>query len=585
MRPRGRRTRIVLYGFFFLWAILVVKLTLVQIVKWRYYQNEANKLHYKRIELLGERGRIYDRKGRALALNRLCCSIQILPKYVRNKDTLAEIFASFGLGSVQENLALLNRHKRLFWFSRNLDFNTGDSLRKVLTRRRFINAVLVYDAYERIYPYGEICADVVGFVGENGGLAGGEWEFDHTLRGKPGWVMLQKDALGWTHPYPNLPMKQPLPGADIGLTIDADVQAICFQALKKGVEQTGAKRGSAIVLDARTGAILGAVDYPGYDPKRYANFPRERYKLDAVADQFEPGSSFKIVICAAALEDSMPERFTERYYDVSKGFIEIGSKKIKDVHPNGVLSFDSVFIQSSNPACALMSFEVDPEVYYAMARKLGFGEKVGIGFPDEGSGRLDIPKQLRNRLRFATISFGQGVMVTLLQMAAAYLCVANDGTYLKPHLVEWISKPNKRALSEGVMANGKVSFARRIEVRQALKKETASRMKDILERVVRNGTGKLADIEGISVCGKTGTAQKVEPSGGYSSYRSLMSFIGFFPKESPKYVIAVMLDEPTKYRFAGSTACPVFREIGERLLIWDGSAGWDRLLATASVKQ
>lgn len=566
MRRRSKREKIVFAGFSAIWLFLIVKVAEVQIGKWRYYENLADRLHHKKIILLGERGRIFDRKGRALALNRLRCSIQILPQYVRNRDTLAEILAGFGLGSVQENRQLLGEKKRLFWFRRSVDYNTGDSLRKVLTRRRFINAVLVQDDYERIYPYGEICADIIGFVGKERGLAGIEWEFDSVLRGEPGWIMLQKDALGWAKPYPSLPMRTPSPGTDLYLTVDADIQMICFQALKNGVEETGAKRGSAIVLDAKNGAILGAVDYPAYDPNNYCDYPRERYKLNAVADQFEPGSSFKIVICAAALEDSAPERFTERFYDVSTGFIEIGSKKIKDVHPNGVLSFDSVFIQSSNPACAMMSFEVNPEIYYSIARKLGFAEKVGIGFPDEGKGQLDRPKQLRNRLRFATISFGQGVTVTLLQMAAAYLCVANDGTYLKPYLLEAVAK--RGTVTYAMKGNNrmKIHVAGKTAVRQALSKRTAQRMKDILERVVLNGTGKLARIEGVSICGKTGTAQKVDANGVYSSTRSLMSFIGFFPKNEPKYVIAVMLDEPTKYRFAGSTACPVFREIAERLL-------------------
>lgn len=547
---------ILLAGFFAAWLGLFGKLAEIQIVKWRYYQNEAKKLHFRRIELLGERGRIYDRKGRVLAHNRSCCSIQILPQYVRDKDTLAAILADFGLGTVRENKELLDRHRRLFWFRRFVDYDTGDSLRRVLTRRRFSNAVLVQDAYEREYPYGEVCADVVGFVGTERGLAGIEWEYDSILRGSPGWIMLQKDALGWSYPYPTLPVKPSVPGADIYLSLDVDIQEICYQALKRGVEQTGAKRGSVLVLDVHTGAILGAVDYPAYAPGRFADYPPERFKLNAVSDQFEPGSSFKMVMCAAALGDSNPERFTSRVYDVSSGYISIGSKKIKDVHPNGVISFDSIFINSSNVGCVLLSFEVNPEVYYLMARRLGFGEKIGIGFPDEGAGRLDKPDKLRNRLRFATVSFGQGVMVTLLQMAAAYLCIANDGVYVKPYLLESV-RCDRTVLWE---------FRHKSAVRQVLDKASAQRLKDILERVVLNGTGKLAKSGRVSVCGKTGTAQKVNPGGGYSNTQSLMSFIGFFPKVESKYVIAVILDEPTRFRFAGSATCPIFREITERLL-------------------
>lgn len=550
-----RRGRIVEILILLVWGGMVYRLLGVQIFRWRFYEREAGRLHFRRIELLGKRGVIYDHKWRHLTLNRSTCSIRVLPQWVRDKDTLAQIFADFGFGTYLENRSLLNRYKRLFWFRRQVDFALGDSLRSVLARRRFRNAVLVENDYQRVYPYREACADVVGFVGAEGGLAGVEWEFDRVLRGEPGWIMVQKDARGFDYPSPNFPRKDPKPGNDVHLTIDADVQEICYKALKNGVMRTRARQGAIVVLDARTGAIRALVDYPGYDPNRFKDFSPERYKMAAVADQFEPGSVFKIVICAAALEDPNYERFTNRVYDVSKGYIEIGLKKIKDVHPNGVLSFDSVFINSSNPACALMSLEIDPELFYAIARRLGFGEKVGIGLPDEAFGYIDPPERLQNRLRLATISFGQGVTVTLLQLAAAYLCVANDGRYLKPYLIEGLSN----GMSGYQLSAGK-------PIRRALQETTAKRIKDILERVVTNGTGKLASIPGVRVCGKTGTAQKVEPWGGYSTRRSQMSFVGFFPKDNPRYVIAVMIDEPQTVRFAASAAGPVFKQIGEKLL-------------------
>ncbi|MGQ9678565.1 MAG: peptidoglycan D,D-transpeptidase FtsI family protein [bacterium] len=551
----SRRFRIVEVVFFLIWGGLVYRLMGVQIVRWHFYEREAGRLHFRRIELLGKRGNVYDHKGRRLTLNRSTCSIRVFPQWVRDKDTLAKIFADFGLGTYSENKSLLNRHKRLFWFRHRVDFRLGDSLRLVLAQRRFRNAVLVADDYQRIYPYREACADVVGFVGADGGLAGVEWQFDRLLRGEPGWIMFQKDARGYDYPSPNYPRKTPKWGRDVKLTINVDVQEICYKVLEKGVTRTGAKQGSVVVLDARTGAIRAMVDYPGYNPNRFGDFSPALFKAAAVADQFEPGSVFKIVTCATALEDTNPERFTQRVYDVSKGYIEIGSKKIKDVHPNGLLSFDSVFINSSNPACALMSFEIDPELFYSVARRLGFGEKVGIGLPDEAAGNIDPPGRLRNRLRFATISFGQGVTVTLLQLAAAYLCIANDGLYLKPYLIE--------GFSDGVAFD---LFGTTKAIRRALRETTAKRIKDIFERVVTNGTGKLASIPGVTVCGKTGTAQKVEPRGGYSMTHSQMSFVGFFPKDNPYYVIAVMIDEPKTVRFASNAVCPVFKEIGEKLL-------------------
>ncbi len=554
-----RQRRFIDFFFFALWGGLLIKLFDVQILNWRYYQREADRQHYEKVELLAERGKIYDREGRLLTLNRSGTSIWILPipKLVRNKDTLAALLAGFGLGRYEENRQILNTRKRLFRFRRYVDYQTGDSLRKILVKKKFHNVTLVEDIYQRSYPYGKWCADVVGFVGCDTGRAGLEWEFNSVLSGKPGWVLMQKDAIGYAHPYPGHPRKEPEKGADIYLTIDADIQRLCYQALEKGVKQTQALRGSVVVLDT-TGAILAMVDYPTYDPNRFSDYPEEFYKAAGVSDQFEPGSSFKLVMCAAALEDSSPERFTDRFYDVSAGFIEVGSKKIKDVHPNGVLSFDSVFILSSNAACALMSFEMSPAHYLRVARLLGFGEKVGIGLPNEGDGWLDPPQKLKSRLRFATISFGQGVTVTLLQMAAAYLCIANDGRYVRPYIIKSIRK------GERVLADFRPGVSR-----EALKPETVKRIKDILEKVVTQGTGKLAAIPGVEVCGKTGTAQKVEPGGGYSSVRSLMTFVGFLPKKRPRYCIAVMIDEPKLVRFAAGATCPVFKEIGEQLLLME----------------
>jgi cell division protein FtsI/penicillin-binding protein 2 len=215
--------------------------------------------------------------------------------------------------------------------------------------------------------------------------------------------------------------------------------------------------------------------------------------------------------------------------------------------------------------------QLKPEKYYELARALGFGNAVGVGLPNEGSGWIDPPEKL-NRLRFANVVFGQGVTVTLLQLAAAYLCVANDGVYLRPYLIESVQQAQAglRLASYGSRPAGRVvtSFGPS-RLRQAITPDAARRMKDILDRVVTEGTGTLAQIDGVPVCGKTGTAQKVEPSGVYSKTKSRMTFIGFFPKEHPRYVIAVLIDEPKTERFAGTAACPVFKQIGENLIMLD----------------
>jgi cell division protein FtsI/penicillin-binding protein 2 len=574
MRRPVSRTKILVAAAAAVWVGLLVCLGYVQLGRWKHYERQAMGQQGETLDLHATRGHIYDGGGRPLTLNRSCCSIRILPQWARNKDTLAGILAEFGLAQRKAMSQELTRRDRLFWFRRDVDYAAGDSLRHVLVERQFSNCTYVDDDYVRVYPHGEFCANVVGFVGDDRGRAGLEFEYDSVLRGRGGWIQLQKDAIGRAFPYPSFPTKRPVPGLDIHLTLDLDVQQICYDVLKQRVHECGALSGSAIVLDATRGAILGLADYPGYDPMRYAAFRKDTYKSAALSDQFEPGSSFKLVVCAAALESPDADRLTHQAFDVSSGFVQIGKYKIHDVHKNGVLDFDGLFIKSSNPGCALLSMQLRPERYYELARALGFGNAVGIGLPNEGSGWIDPPQKL-TRLRLANVVFGQGVTVTLLQLAAAYLCVANDGSYLRPYLIESVRQPRNSSLAISGFQNADMVTGRAVRsfapsrLRQAIRPENARRMKDILERVVTEGTGTMAKIDGIAVCGKTGTAQKVEPGGHYSKTKSRMTFIGFFPKEKPQYVIAVLIDEPKTERFAGTAACPAFRQIGEGLILLD----------------
>lgn len=568
MKQPINRTKVVIAAAAVVWTGLLAYLGYVQIGRWKHYERVAIEQQGETLALHAARGRVFEKGGRPLTLNRSCCSIRILPQWARDKDTLAGILAGFGLAERNAITQELYRRKCLFWFMRQVDYAVGDSLRRVLVERQFSNCTYVDDDNARQYPHGELCACIVGFMGDDRGRAGLEYEYDSMLRGSEGWVLLQKDAVGRAFPYPSFPTSRPVAGLDIHLTLDLDVQQICYDAVGQQVEQCGALQGSAIVIDASSGAILALADYPGYDPMRSAAFPMERYKSAAVSDQFEPGSSFKLVVCAAALESPDSARLTRQTFDVSSGYVEIGKRKIHDVHNNGVLDFAGLFVKSSNPGCALLSMQLNPARYYELARALGFGNPVGIGLPNEGGGWIDPPERL-NTLRFANVVFGQGVTVTLLQMAAAYLCVANDGAYVRPYLIESVWQSGRA-----------VRRSSPTRLRQALTPENARRIQDILERAVNDGTGVLAQIDGVPVCGKTGTAQKVEPGIGYSRTKSRMTFIGFFPKKSPQYVIAVLIDEPKTERFAGTAACPVFRQIGEGLILLDRMRS--RLLPEAS---
>lgn len=567
LSSENRRSKLVLILLLSAWVVLLGRMAFVQTVRWKYYRAKAVGQHTDSLRLSADRGRILDRRGRALTLNQTGSLVYVWPSKLKKSssrvDSLADILTSAGVGTRAELRHEIEKRSRMFACGSWIEQPRADSLWRRLVKGRFGDCTAIERESRRRYPFGATFASVVGFVGKERGLAGLETWYDSVLSGIPGWVLMQKDGSGLELPYPSYPRVEPVSGVDIHLTIDADVQEIVYRALAGGVARTRARHGSAVVLDVSDGAILALAEYPTFDPEAYDKFPTALYKCAPVCDEFEPGSTFKIVVCAAALESPNAAELTSQQFDVSSGQIQVMGRKISDVHRHGILDFDGLIVQSSNPGCAMLAMQLDRTRFYLTARDLGFSEPVGIGLPGEATGRMDRPAKL-NALRIANNAFGQGVTVTLLQLAAAYACVANDGLYLRPYLVRSVgsSQGNRSQL---VGQSWTVSRAAR-PGRRVLKPETAMRMKDILAKVVTEGTGKLAAVPGVQVCGKTGTAQKVEPNGTYSSTRSTMTFVGFFPKERPRYVIAVLVDEPVD-RFSGTSTCPVFKEIAEQLIM------------------
>jgi cell division protein FtsI/penicillin-binding protein 2 len=516
----------------------------------------AQKQHSDSIPLPAERGRIFDRKYRPLVYNERGFSIHMFPRFIRSIDTVVEIISKYQLKSKDEMISELKTKKTFFPVKKFIDYKTGDHLRSELRKYRLDNAIVVRENTKRIYPYGQILSSIIGFVGEDGtGLAGIEYVFDQYLKGKTGWEILQKDALGNKYHWPSNRIQKPVNGYDIILTIDLDIQSIVFEKLSQYVKNLNALRGAVIVLDCQDGSILALADYPDFDPQNFQNYPMNLWTASSITDEFEPGSVYKLLICAAALRSPQMNQLLHQSYNTSNGFIVVGGKKIKDVHNNGIITFDEIFIKSSNIGVSLLCSELSPVTFYQTERQFGFGTITGVELPGETKGFVDPPSKL-TPLRFANNAFGQGVRTTLIQLATAYMAVANDGNLLKPYIVKEITVDNK------IIYRGKKQL-----IRSVLTHEQSALIKEILARAVQEGTGKQAAIPGVRVCGKTGTAQKLEPSGKYSQTKSIMSFIGFFPQDKPRYLIAVMIDEPQKFRFAGEVACPLFREIAEQILL------------------
>lgn len=551
----------VLVGF---WAIGLVYIFYLQIILGKRYAIQAKGFQEATVELLPERGQIYDRSGRLLAVNRSCFSVSVLPQYLNNKKKEAAfLLASFGVKDFNTTYQEFQTKKNFYWWMKKIDYNIGKTLLTKLKKNRLNGAISVVDDKDRYYPFKDIAASAIGFVGDQKpgtkkGWAGIEFQFDSLLRGKPGKMVYGKDALGNLYPHPSHPVEPAVAGCDIFLTLDLDIQQIAYEELKAGVENYKAISGSVLVMDCPTGEILAMVDYPDFDPNEYQKYPAESWLPFAVSCEFEPGSSFKLVILATALKSSNRDEFVKKQFDVSKGYIIISGKRIKDTHQNKILDFPGIFIHSSNIGVSLLTQQLNACDFYLMARRLGFGLPTGIELPGEASGYLDSPQKIIKPLRYANNAFGQGLRTTLLQLAAAYSAVANDGLLLKPSLIKEIVTPTRT-----------VNFSNeKTVIRRALDFETANQIKAILARVVTEGTGTKAALAEFEVCGKTGTAQKLV-QGKYSSVKSLMTFIGFFPKIKPKYLIAVLIDEPMRTpqtRFAGDITCPLFKNIATRII-------------------
>jgi cell division protein FtsI/penicillin-binding protein 2 len=540
----------------------------LQVVYQRDFEFEARMQHLDSIIPLPGRGRIVDAQGRPVALTRSSFKVTVYPTLLADEATRREGRCSTRTRAARKVacvcgrdfsavLSEMKRHEAMYVFDRNLDYDTGTRLKDSLRKGGLDNAVVVEPQKDRMYPYGDTLASVLGFAQVNLGKTGLEEVLDPVLCGIPGKIIVQKDALGNRHRFPDYPDMQPESGADVYLTIDVDFQRVAFEELKTCVDSFGADAGSVIVLDCRTGEVKAMCDYPYRDPRWAAKPESASYSCRAAEMSFEPGSVFKTVLGLAALESPRRDQIRAMSFDVSSGVLELGGYKIHDVHPCGVQDFPGIFILSSNVGLSKLSMVVERPRYYRTMSRLGFGKLTGIELPGEDSGYLDVGYRVApdkmSPLRVANNAFGQGLKTTLLQLLDCYAAIANDGLLMRPYLIKQI-RQGDQVLYEGEP----------LKVRQAVSVSAAREMKEILARVVTEGTGKSVRSPYFSICGKTGTAEKALPGRGYKDGQIIATFAGFFPKEKPEYAVALCVDNPRFGRFAGTIVGPTYRRLCER---------------------
>ncbi len=526
----------------------------IQGVASRRYTAVLSAQHRLRTVLPAQRGTIYDRSGRPLALSVLAPSVFANARQIVAKRQTAERLAAIVPRDVTRIQRRLERDKGFVWIARQLEPEVASQVLDL----KMVGLGMMEEPKRR-YPHGHLAGHVVGVVNIDGrGLEGLEMTFNSLLHGQNGWRSTLRDAKGNILIGPWTAQSPPVNGLDIVLTIDSVVQQLTEEALAWGVKTYHAKGGSVVVMDPYTGAIFAMANWPVYDPNEPGRSLAEHRRNRAVTDLFEPGSIFKIVSAAALLEEGKvsPE---ENVFCEQGTYRTVAGHILHDHKPHGMLSFHDVIKFSSNIGVAKMAQRLSPEELYRYIRMFGFGQKTAIDVPGEVNGIIQPPTRW-SKLSPFIIPIGQEIAATPIQLAVMTAVVANGGMRVRPYVVERIQS-----------SDGSVIRVPSTEPPvRIIRESTAKILQGMLSSVVESGTGQLASVDGLQVAGKTGTAQKLEPTGSYSHSRFFASFVGFGPVPDSRFVIVVSIDEPRPLYFGGVVAAPIFKRIVNPLAdYWD----------------
>jgi cell division protein FtsI (penicillin-binding protein 3) len=544
------RIRCTLSVFLLFFGVALWRAYDLQIVNGKRLKSLGERQAQGELSLLPVRGDIYSRNQEPLALTIDVDSVYAHPQKIGHKKELArEVAPVLGLGS-RALLKQLEAGNRFVWLKRHV---TPHEKKRLLNLD--LSAVHFTKENKRFYPNREIAAHVVGFAGlDCQGLEGIELHYDAALAGTPGFPAGQRDGRGRLIPLSGVEWLRSTKGHSLILTIDEAIQYHVEEGLRKTVMAWKAKGGQAIVMVPRTGEVLALAAYPTFNPNEFGKYDPSAMRNRAITDCFEPGSTFKAFVAAAALEEGVATPGDLIFCE--NGSYQYGGKVIRDdVHEYGWLTFKQVIQYSSNIGASKIGQTLGKDSLYKYIRKFGFGERTGIDFPGEAQGLVRLPYGW-SKIDGAAICFGQGVLVSPIQLAAAFSAIANGGLLMKPHLVKRIVNDDGAVIRE---------FQPEVR-RQVLSKSTAATVTSILQEVTQEGgTGVEARLSGFSVAGKTGTAQKVDPfTGRYSSKHSVASFVGFLPAENPQLTILAIIDEPRGISYGGVVAAPLFRQIASQ---------------------
>jgi cell division protein FtsI (penicillin-binding protein 3) len=541
-------------AFIVFWMLAIsLRLVYLQVSTHDSFVERARKQQQLALETSPERGQLLDRHERELARSIKTESIFVDPADLKSPGDitctarrLAEVLRSEEKTFSRQFEHAKENGSRFVWIARRLSVEQAEQIRGL-----GLPGVNFRSESKRFYPNGSLAAHVLGFVGIDGqGLGGVEQSLNEKVSGEPGKLFLEKDSTGTAYEGFEIPAKG---GQTIVLTIDQSIQYRTDQALAAAVSQSRAKSGTAIVLDPRSGEILALANAPSFDPNRVGDSKPDTLRNWALENVYEPGSTFKIIAFAAALEKGLVK--PADFIDCQMGAITVAKRVIHDHKAFGRLTIADALAKSSNVAAIKLGLRVGDPTIYDYITRFGFGARTGIELPGETVGLVN-PLKRWQPSSIGSIAIGQEIGVTPLQMVAAFGAVANDGVRVAPHVVREIRS-----------SSGAVVYQSNPEQRRVISRETASTLRSMLEGVTLKGTAKLAQLDGYSAAGKTGTAQKIDPKlRTYSKTKHVASFVGFAPVNAPAVVIIVVIDEPGGAYHGGDVAAPVFREIAEQIL-------------------
>jgi cell division protein FtsI (penicillin-binding protein 3) len=542
-------------------GIVLFRLVNLQVLQAAELTARADRQHQKTVALEGARGTVTDRHGKVLAMNMEVPSVFGVPTSLDNPSHAARKLSLVLQVKRTEIEKKLRQDKSFVWLARKVEPEQGRRLEQLS-----IDGIGMVMEGRRFYPKGPLLAHVLGFAGMDGqGLEGLEHRYESQLHGEKRVVVLQRDALGRTVFPKGLAEQVPTPGHNLTLTVDEVIQYIAEKELEEAVNQAHAKAGIIIVMEPQTGAILAMAVSPRFDPNTVTALTPDRWRNRALTDTYEPGSTMKVVVAAAALEEKVMRPGSMVFGE--NGRMTIANTTIHDHEKLGWMTFSQMIQKSSNIGAAKTGMVLGEQRLYRYLQAFGFGQRTEIDLPGEASGLLKPPKAWGRR-SLASISMGQEVGVTSLQMVAAMAAIANNGVLMTPYVVSEVRDQKGQILKE-VLPHVK---------RRVISPDTARALTTILEGVVTNGTGMKAAIPGFRVAGKTGTAQKIDSrTGTYSATQFVGSFVGFVPAEAPRLAMIVVIDDPQGESWGGTVAAPVFRRVGEQVLTYLGVSRDDQV--------